>query len=59
MLAKQPFVTGSDVYALGIVLYEILSRALPYEDLNDFEIAAAVVSVVCVCWRGWGGQRST
>jgi serine/threonine protein kinase/Flp pilus assembly protein TadD len=43
LLRGEPGDTRSDVWALGVVLYEMLARKLPFKGQTAFEISAAIL----------------
>jgi hypothetical protein len=42
-LAKQPVGPASDIYSLGVILYELVAGCRPYEVSGDWEAARALV----------------
>ena len=44
VLARQRYSEKADIYSFSIVLWEMAARRLPYEGLNGFEAALAVMT---------------
>lgn len=44
IVERQPYTEKADVYAFGIVLCEIATRALPFGDLRNMQIEQAIVA---------------
>ncbi|CAG8686033.1 8618_t:CDS:2, partial [Racocetra fulgida] len=42
VLQGKPHTKASDVYSLGIIIYELLANAYPYPDLNDLDLILKV-----------------
>jgi len=47
ILSEKPYTTKSDVYSFGIVLWELLSQEIPYNDI-DFRSIDEIYSLVVV-----------
>ena len=43
MLQSQPISKQCDVYSYGIVLWELLTHRIPFEDVSNYEITKKVV----------------
>lgn len=40
---QQPYDAKADVYSFGMVLWELYTKKIPFEDINTFEIPVAVI----------------
>jgi serine/threonine protein kinase len=49
MYKHKPYGRKVDVYSFGLVLWELVTGSLPYEDMTPVQAAFAVVNKVCVC----------
>ena len=43
MFEKQPYDTKADVYSFGMVLWELYTHQIPFENVNTFEIPMVVI----------------
>ena len=44
VLANQAYNEKADIYSYGIILWELLSRQCPYEDMSAIQCALAVLN---------------
>lgn len=49
-LSGQPLSTAADIYALGVIIYEMLSGKRPYPDVHGLALAAAIAQGDCSKW---------
>lgn len=47
MMKHKPYGRKVDVYSFGLILWEMLTGSVPYEDLTPFQAAFAVFDKVC------------
>ena len=43
-MAQNLYTTASDVYAFGLIVYEIITNQILYESFSDYNIMALVTS---------------
>src|ERR1044072_6419207 len=41
---QAPYTKSSDIYSLGVLLWEISSGKTPFEEINDYTIIARILS---------------
>jgi serine/threonine protein kinase len=75
ILERSPFTQKADVFSFGCVLWELVSRKIPWHDQESFDIAALVVKgerpaipkdcpskfaqIMSACWSGNPSKRPT
>lgn len=47
MIKRKSYGKKVDVYSFGLILWEMLTGTIPYEDMNPIQAAFAVVNKVC------------